>query len=347
VAEAERAEGDGVEVVGFEVKLLKPGVDDGLVVGVDGERARDGVERPTPDEAAAELRPLEHRRGGVRPCQFHAVEVVLEARVAAVVHDGAVAGDDDRRVERHGQTPLRVEVVAQVVGDAVAGVVGVGKPQQAEGHRGVDALGRVGAAERRLDQLARHLEAVHLLAPDFEHHGVAGARNDGRRVERRVLNRRLEVGGDARHVGRAVEADEQPVGPDAARRDHEAHLPAHERRRANQEALGGVGRDGGHVGAEGVAARGVLPVVGEAGLRVPVAVEQDAPLLVQDAVEVEPALVAPPRKVASHGSFLKPFAPRVTGSYVTGISSGRTPTGMNSRKRICRLRHLCASSRNP
>ncbi len=33
--------------------------------------------------------------------------------------------------------------------------------------------------------------------------------------------------------------------------------------------------------------------------------------------------------------------------YVTGTTSGRTPTGMNSRSRTCRLVHLCASRRKP
>ncbi len=155
-----------------------------------------------------------------------------------------------------------------------------------ERERRVEALRRVGTAERWFEEQLRSLEGAQGFAPDLQHHRVAHARTDGRFVRGRGLYRRSEIGGAMPDRRIAFEPDEQAVGPEAPRTDRERNFTTgREARCLDFEAAPFCRRHRSETGTEGVASSRVLPGRVDQCLCVAVRIQEDASLLVQDTRE--------------------------------------------------------------
>src|SRR5687768_5298559 len=204
----------------------------------------------------------------------------------------------------------------------------------------MNALRGVRSAEGGLDEFVRDLESVDGFPPHFEDDCIAGA---GGGVENGlgILYGRPEVGGDPVYRRSLVQAHEHAVCPCMARIYGELHLPCDYVRIGDLETSRGVHGDSEDSRPNDVLTGGILPQIGDARLGVAVRIQKDQALLVEDSVKVIVRDLVTGREVASHPFLL------ISACQVTGIRSGLIPTGMNSRNRICRFRHLCASNKNP
>ena len=163
----------------FEIEARQPAMIDHLVVGGDRNmpvRWRRPSKTPRPSRPPLNCDHLNRAHAAGRLGDLDAVEIVLEAGIAAAGFDRAVAGDDDRRIRRDRELALGGEIVGRR-GDRTAIVVG-SEAHQLQRCADAHALGGVGAAERRLEQVQGLLEGAHALLPDFQHDGVAHARRD-------------------------------------------------------------------------------------------------------------------------------------------------------------------------
>ena len=120
-----------------------------------------------------------NRTGRIRVGDLDAIEIVLEAGVAASADDRAVAADRHDGGERDAELALCRRIVRQLAEDRVAVLVGA-EPQQPETEIHVGALGGIGTAERGLDQPIGILISVQCLFRHFENHGIAHAVVDAR-----------------------------------------------------------------------------------------------------------------------------------------------------------------------
>ena len=267
----------------LEVEALQAGAQDWLSVGPDRDLLDSGVERAAADQPAVEARVLEHRRAAVHVGDLDSVQVVLEAAVAAADDDRAVPVAHLRRLEADGQPPPGPEVVVEPVADLVTALPRP-EPQQPQRQAVPDARGRVDTAERRLDQLVRHLEGADLLAPQLEHDRVACACGP----RRRAVAWRGEIGRNPLlwSGARTAELGEQAACPHWSRVHRDRDVAAGERRAHDCERVGARGRHSGHVAADCCARRVAPPAVAQPGLVVPVGVGEDAALLLQHRLEV-------------------------------------------------------------
>ncbi len=296
----------GVAIEGFEIEVGQAGVEDGGPVRQDLDAmGGTGLERAEADETAVEPRPEKLRAAGVDVGDLDAVEVVLEAGVAAAGHNRAIAGDDGRRLQGNAE-PAEA---GRVVGEAGQGgltVLAVGEAEESEAEAGVNPLRGIGAAEGRLDQSGGVLKAVQLLQNHLQNDGVADAvadvgRGGAGRVEGRFEIRSDPIDGRLRVGWIAGKDDEQAVGPEVTWLDGEMDLVADDSRRDHLEAAGLTDWHRGHTAADHVATGLVSPVQSDPLRGGQVGIEGDAALLEEEPLIVVGGPESPGREVALHG----------------------------------------------
>ena len=287
-------------IVAFDLKIEAGLIRAGNGRQIRGDRygLRGRIERAPADQSAIHARPFELASAAIGVRDFDAIELMLEAAVAAEAIDRTIARGDDRRNERDGE-----RAAAAFVEREIGAGLARRQAHQAEGERGLQTFCSVRAAECGLDQSLGHLKAVDGVLPDFEDDRIARPGGDVSRAACGCNEGRFEPGRRACDgvAGGASRRTSNPSAQMMSGADGKLTAPPDSDAALISKLPGGRGGNAGGF-AHHVACGGFVPIIFDQRLGDPVAVEQHLALLRQDAVEV----VEGPKRTREKSPFTAP-----------------------------------------
>jgi len=212
---------------------------------------------------------------------------MFETGVSSALGDRTVTIDLGGGQKRDGEVTLFRWEGCELSRD-VPTAVPIIEPEQSEPGSGVDTFRGVRSAKGRFDELIGDLETVQGLLPHLENNCVPDAISNISGTDRCILDRFGEIVRDPLcHpfwlVVPTSQVGQESVGPDPAGMDVHRHLSGGpDTRTGNTETVPGPGGNRRDPWSDGILCRLVLPIDHCSGLRIPIAVEQDPALLVQN-----------------------------------------------------------------